>query len=106
MAACLLLLYAQGTPACSLGRNAGQPRSYTSVSVALRAAGLPMRDARTSALRDLVVQAPGPVVADALGFHQTTTNRQLTAAGGTWSRYAATRQHPKAPAATSPEASK
>jgi hypothetical protein len=39
-----------------------------------------MRDARTSALRDLVVQAPASVVADALGFHQTTT-RQFTAAG-------------------------
>jgi hypothetical protein len=74
------------------GRNVGQPRSYTGVYNALRDAGLPMRNARTSALRDLVVQAPAPVVADALGFHQTTTTRQFTAAGGPWSRYAATRQ--------------
>lgn len=51
---------------------------------------MPMRDARTSTLRQLVVQVPAPVVADALGFHQTTTTRQFTAAGGTWSRYAAT----------------
>lgn len=79
------------------GLNAGQHRSYASVSDALRKAGLPMRDARTSALRDLVAQAPAPVVADALGIHQTTANRQLTAAGGTWSRYAATR-HKAAPA--------
>ena len=73
------------------GRNVAQPRSYTGVYNDLRDAGLPMRNARTSALRDLVVQAPAPVVADALGFHQNTTTRQFTAAGGTWSRYAATR---------------
>lgn len=40
------------------GRNVAQPRSYTGVYNALRGAGLPMRNARTSALRDLVVQAP------------------------------------------------
>ncbi len=73
------------------GRNVAQPRSYTGVYNALRDAGLPMRNARTSALRDLVLQAPAPVVADALGFHKTTTTRQFTAAGGRWSRYAATR---------------
>jgi hypothetical protein len=74
------------------GRNAGQPRDYRSVYHALRDAGLPMRNARTSALRHLVIQAPAPVVADALGFHQTTTTRQFTSAGGTWSRYAASRR--------------
>jgi hypothetical protein len=73
------------------GRNAGQPRGYRAVYHALRDVGLPMRNARTSALRHLVVQAPAPVVADALGFHQTTTTRQFTAAGGTWNRYAASR---------------
>ena len=73
------------------GRHIGQPRGYRAVYRDLRDAGLPMRKARTSALRDLVVQAPAPVVADALGFHQTTTTRQLTAAGGTWNRYAASR---------------
>jgi hypothetical protein len=82
------------------GRNAAQPRSYTGVYHALRDAGLPMRNARTSALRDLVLQAPAPVVADALGFHQTTTTRQFTAAGGRWSRYAATRRPGSDPADT------
>ena len=74
------------------GRNAGQPRDYRSVYHALRDAGLPMRNARTSALRHLVIQAPAPVVADALGFNQTTATRQFTSAGGTWSRYAASRR--------------
>jgi hypothetical protein len=55
----------------------------------------PVRKARTSALRDLVIQAPAPVVADAPGFHQTTATRQFTAAGGTWSRYAASRRPPR-----------
>jgi hypothetical protein len=73
------------------GCNAGQPRGYRAVYHALRDASLPMRNARTSALRQLVLQALAPVVADALGFHQTTTTRQLTAASGTWSRYAASR---------------
>jgi len=89
------------------GRNPSQPRNYRAFYLALRKAGLPMRDTRTSALRDLVIRAPAPVVADALGFHQTTTHRQHTAAGGTWSRYAATRSREKAPAhaTTSPNGS-
>lgn len=36
----------------------------------------------------LVAQARAPVIADALGFHQTTTHRQHINAGATWSRYA------------------
>lgn len=43
-------------------------------------------DARVSALRQLVLQAP--VVADALGFHEKSTARQVANAGATWSRYA------------------
>jgi hypothetical protein len=42
-----------------------------------------------AALRELVLQVPAPVAAAALGFHHTTTQRQRTAGGGTWSRYAA-----------------
>jgi len=37
--------------------------------------GLPMRTARISALRQLVLQVPAPVIAGALGFHHTTTTR-------------------------------
>ncbi len=55
----------------------------------LRKLGLPMRTGRAAALRDLVLQVPAPVIATALGFHRTTTQRQRAAAGGTWSRYAA-----------------
>ena len=38
--------------------------------------------------RRLVLQVPAPVVADALGFHHTTTTRQHVKAGGPWSQYA------------------
>jgi hypothetical protein len=55
----------------------------------LRDLGLPMRTARISALRQLVLQVPAPVIADALGFHHTTTTRQHINAGGSWCRYTA-----------------
>ena len=43
-----------------------------------------LRTARISALRQLVLQVPAPVIADALGFHHTTTTRQHINAGGPW----------------------
>ena len=55
----------------------------------LRDHGLPLRTARVSALRQLVLAVPAPVIADALGFHHTTTTRQHVNAGATWSRYVA-----------------
>jgi hypothetical protein len=70
------------------GRNLGQPAAYATVFNQLRSLGFPMRAGRVSALRELVAQAPAPVIADALGFHQTTTHRQHINAGATWSRYA------------------
>ena len=57
----------------------------------LRDLGLPMSTTRISALRQLVLQVPAPVIAGALGFHHTTTTRQHINAGATWSQYAANR---------------
>ncbi|MEU8164904.1 hypothetical protein AB0B97_00185 [Micromonospora sp. NPDC049004] len=71
------------------GRLAGQPVAYQTLHKRLRRLGFPIKEARIAALRQLVLQAPAPVVADALGFHPTTATRQVTNAGGTWSRYAA-----------------
>ena len=70
------------------GRNPGQPAAYITVFNQLRSLGFPMRTGRISALRELAAQAPAPVIADALGFHHTTTHRQHVNAGATWSRYA------------------
>ena len=69
------------------GRNPGQPAAYSTIFTQLRSLGFPMRTARISALRQLVLQAPAPVIAEALGFHYTTTERQHANAGATWNRY-------------------
>ncbi|WP_197699663.1 hypothetical protein OG836_04295 [Micromonospora zamorensis] len=73
------------------GRLPDQPVAYATLHRRLRGSGFPLGEARISALRQLVLQAPAPVIADALGFHQTTTTRQHANAGATWSRYPANR---------------
>ncbi|MEV0150645.1 MULTISPECIES: hypothetical protein [unclassified Nonomuraea] len=94
-AACLMLLYAQ--PAGRIVRltlddiihdSAGQPLHYRSLADVVRDLGISGQAARTAALRHLVLQAPAPVIAQALGFHDKTTTRLASEAGGTWSRYA------------------
>jgi len=75
------------------GHNPGQPIAYQTMHGHLRDLGLPVRAGRIAAIRQLVLQAPAPVIAEALGFHQTTTTRQVSAAGGTWNRYAGIRRH-------------
>lgn len=70
------------------GRQAGQPADYRSIAQQFRDHGLPLRTARIAALRQLVLQVPAPVIADALGFHHTTTTRQHVNAGAPWSHYA------------------
>ena len=71
------------------GRRPGQPLSYITLSHGLRDLGIPLRLARVAAIRQLALQAPAPVIADALSFHHTTTQRQTIYAGGIWNRYAA-----------------
>ncbi|WP_462166903.1 hypothetical protein, partial [Frankia sp. AiPs1] len=51
------------------GRRAGQPLHPGSLLDHIRALGVPNQAARTAALRQLVLQAPAPVVAQALGYH-------------------------------------
>ncbi|WP_406085500.1 hypothetical protein OHA01_01920 [Micromonospora zamorensis] len=75
------------------GRLPDQPVAYATLHRRLRASGFPLGEARISALRQLVLQAPAPVIADALGFHQTTTTRQHANAGGAWSRYPTNRNN-------------
>jgi hypothetical protein len=59
-----------------------------SLGPALRALGIPVQNGRTAAIRQLVLQAPAPVVASMLGYHDKTTTQLVMEAGGTWSRYA------------------
>jgi len=77
------------------GRRPGQPLSYVSLSQGLRDLGVPLRLARVAAIRQLALQAPAPVIAQALGFHHTTTHRQTIHAGGIWNHYAAPAPRPK-----------
>lgn len=55
----------------------------------IRGLGVPTVTARTAALRQPVLQAMAPVVAQSLGFHRITAHRAVAEAGGTWSQYAA-----------------
>ncbi|MFI0965962.1 hypothetical protein ACH4S8_31890 [Streptomyces sp. NPDC021080] len=70
------------------GRQPGQPMNPVSLQVHLREIGVPPQRGRASAIRQLVLQAPAPVIAKALGYHDKTATRLVTEAGGTWSRYA------------------
>jgi integrase len=76
------------------GRQAGQPLNPGTLGALIRDLGVPTVTARTAALRQLVLQAPAPVVAQSLGFHQITAHRAVAEAGGTWSRYAPGDQQP------------
>ena len=70
------------------GRRAGQPLHANHLSQLVRDLGVPALAGRTAALRQLVLQVPAPVVAQALGYHHNTTTRVATEAGTPWSHYA------------------
>jgi hypothetical protein len=73
------------------GGRAGQPLTPGALLQQLRALGLPVTQTRTAAFRQLVLQAPAPVIAQALGYHHNTATKHAIAAGGTWMRYPAQR---------------
>lgn len=72
------------------GHRAGQPLNPYSLLPLIRELGIPTHATRIAALRQLVLQTPAPVVAQALGFHNVTTHRHHAAAGGTWKTYPTT----------------
>jgi hypothetical protein len=81
-------------PACQWlfpGQRVGQPLTPGALSHQLQAIGISTVQARTSAFRQLVLQAPAPVVAQALGYNHGTATEHAIAAGGTWNRYPAAR---------------
>lgn len=71
------------------GRGPGQPIGYNTLRRWVTSVGLHVGHARVTALRQLVLDVPAPVVATALGFAHFTAHRHVTAAGGVWNRYAA-----------------
>ncbi|TKA11014.1 site-specific integrase [Actinacidiphila oryziradicis] len=70
------------------GRRAGQPMTSDALELRFRRLGFPTQRGRTAAIRHLLLQAPAPVVARMLGYHDDTTAQLAAEAGGTWSRYA------------------
>ncbi len=70
------------------GRRAGQPLHPATMAALLGEFGIPTRAALTATLRQLVLQAPAPVIAQALGYHRNTAHRHAAQAGGPWARYA------------------
>jgi integrase len=53
--------------------RAGQPLHSRTLADHVRNLGIPGASGRAAALRQLTLQAPAPVVAEALGFHDKTT---------------------------------
>jgi integrase len=70
------------------GRRGGQPMTPATVERRLRLAGIPARGGRSAALRQLVLQAPAPVIATMLGYSYQGTAYVAAEAGSPWSRYA------------------
>jgi integrase len=83
------------------GRRAGQPMEANTIRKRLALAGIPNLHARTAALRQLVLQAPAPVVAGMLGIHPVHAAFVTRQAGADWSRYAAG-EHTRASGRQSP----
>ncbi|MFI0451936.1 hypothetical protein [Actinomadura sp. 6N118] len=70
------------------GRRAGQPIHPTTLTKRLGDLGLHRTNARTSAIRQFVLQAPAPVVAGMLGYNNDSIARIAAEAAGPWSGYA------------------
>ena len=71
------------------GGRAGQPLTPGALRQRFQALGLPTIPARTAALGQLVLQAPAPVIAAALGYQDGTAEHHRLVTGGPWSRYTA-----------------
>lgn len=70
------------------GIRAGQPFHPTTLRLRLNAAGIPNITGRTAALRDLLLEAPAPIVASMLGYNAQHIEYATAAAGTTWKDYA------------------
>jgi hypothetical protein len=70
------------------GRQAGQPMNPTTLAALAQEVGVPTVAGRIAAIRQHVQEMPGPIVADALGYHPVTIARLAAQSGDTFSRYA------------------
>lgn len=74
------------------GYRAGQPLTPNRAMIQLRGTGIPLKAARNSALRQLVLDMPAAVAAQALGYSPITTERHAAQSGTVWSSYPARRR--------------
>ena len=81
--------HAAGRSQAELARLTGYSGStVATMAELLTGFGIPTRAALTAALRQLVLQAPAPVIAQALGYHHNTAHKHASQAAGPWARYA------------------
>lgn len=69
------------------GYRPGQPLHQSYLMTRLRDAGVPLLAARNSALRQLVLDMPPAVAAQALGYSSQVADAHARHAGATWSNY-------------------
>jgi len=70
------------------GYRAGQPITPNSAMINLRRLDIPLRAARNSALRQLVLDMPAAVAAQAVGYSPETVERHARESGTRWTAYA------------------
>jgi hypothetical protein len=70
------------------GRRAGQPLHPASIRLRLYRLGIPNLNGRSRAIRELLLQAPAPVVAGMVGYNAAHAEELASQAGATWKRYA------------------
>ncbi|MEV0259412.1 hypothetical protein AB0H82_34810 [Streptomyces sp. NPDC050732] len=71
------------------GKLPGQPRSPKAASMLLQRHGLPVLNARNTAMLEAVTTLPPIVIADLFGLHPDTVNNWAKYAGDSWSDYLA-----------------
>lgn len=73
------------------GQTAGRPITFDQLLARIYELGLTIRNARSAALRELVLTIPAPVLTTILGYTAATLDRHTSNSGAPWLAYAASR---------------
>jgi len=74
------------------GRCPGQPLTQSQLMTGIRQTGVHLLGGRNAALRQLVLDMPPALAAEALGYHPSVTQSHAEGAGTTWVTYASYRR--------------
>ena len=91
-----------GSPWLFPGYSPGQPLHPSHLMKQVRQAGVPLLGARNGALRQLVLDMPPAVAAQALGYSPQVAESHARNAGATWSTYVSYRSSRPAPPSEAP----